>query len=404
MMKITDVELVLLTVPSKWEWGTRPSTFGFVRVKTDSGIVGLGETFVAWYLPEIIPPLVEHFKNVVMGENPFDINRLWQQMFVKAMRWGHVGPPISVIGAIEIALWDILGKSLDAPVYQLLGGLAHERLRCYTSLAKPDMEAVRKLREEGWSAVKVVHTGDMAQEKPLSLAALVKQESEKARSMREALGDDIDLIMDAAVPFNRAPWSADLALNVVKALDPYHLLWMEQPVLQTNVDDYVRIRQLTTTPLAAGENGTTLHDYKPFFEKRAIDIVQPDASWCGGISECLKIHVAAQAHDMRTAPHSFSGAVGIAANYHVAFASRNCFMLKYPTRHNPLSRGLIGSAFTFKDGYAYPTGAPGLGIELDENLIEKYPFVPGSGISHARSPFPRPTPNWTPTKRDVTAW
>ena len=403
-MKITDVETILLTVPSKWEWGTRPSTHGFVRVKTDSGLTGLGEAYVAWYMPEVIPPMVQHFANVVIGRDPFEIHSRWREMFVKTMRWGHVGPSISALGAIDIALWDILGKSLGAPVYQLLGGLAHRRLRCYTSLGEPDEAAVAKLRAGGYTAVKIAHTGGMVQEGHLGLAALIKQETDKAAKIRQVLGDDIDLILDPALTFNRAPWSRDTALKVVQELEPYHLLWMEQPALQTNIEDYVWIRRHTSTPLAAGENGTTLHDYKPFFEKHAIDIVQPDASWCGGISECVKIHAAAEAHDMRTVTHSFSGAAGLAANYHVAFASRNCFMVRYPVREDPLAKGLVANAFTFKDGHIHPTGAPGLGVELPDELIEKYPFVPDSGIAHGRSPFPRPTPNWTPTKQDVTSW
>ena len=404
-MKITDVEPILLTVPQKWEYGIRPSTFGFVRIKTDAGLTGLGESYVTWYLPEIIPPLVEHFGNVVVGENPLDINRLWQKMFVKAMRWGHVGPGISVLGAIEIALWDILGKAAKMPVHQLLGGLAHDSLRCYSSMAKPDVELADRLLSVGYSAIKVTHTGGMSQPTHISVPALVARERDKVESMKKILGDDVDLMLDPALMFNRKPWSVDTAVQVIKALDEYNLLWFEQPASQTNVDDYVRIRQVTSTPLAAGENGTTLHDYKPFFEKRAIDIVQPDVSWCGGISEAMKIMAAAEAHDMRVVPHSFSGAVGIAANYHVAFANRSCFMVPFHYKENPLASGLLDQAFKFEDGYVRPTGLPGLGVDLTDELIEKYPFVKNSGISHGRSPFPRPTPDdWKPVARDVASW
>ena len=404
-MKITDVESILLTVPEKWEHGTRPSTCGFVRVKTDVGITGLGESYVAWYAPEIVPSHVEHFREVIVGEDPFDINRLWRKMFIKSMRWGPVGPPISILGAIEIALWDILGKAVKLPVYQLLGGLAHDSLRCYTSIARPDQKMADSLLGLGYSALKVAHSGGMVQERHITLPALIKQERDKVEVMRKLLGIDVDLMMDPALTFNRRPWSVDTAVKVVKALDDYDLLWMEQPALQTNVDDYVRIRQVTTTPIAAGENGTLLHDYKAFFEKKAIDIVQPDATWCGGISEDMKIMAAADAHDMRTVTHSFSCAVGLAANFHVAFVNRNCFMVRYPNKKNPLGSGLIDQAFTFKDGYIYPTGAPGIGIELTDDLIEKYPYVPDSGISHGRSPFPRPTdPDWKPGDRDTVSW
>jgi L-alanine-DL-glutamate epimerase-like enolase superfamily enzyme len=405
MMKITDVEPLLLTVPQKWEHGIRPSTFGFVRIKTDSGLTGLGESYVTWYVPEIVPPLVEHFGNVVIGEDPFNINALREKMFVKSLRWGPVGPGISVLGAIEIALWDILGKALEKPVYQLLGGAVHDCLRCYSSMAKPDQALADKLLTAGYSAIKVNHTGGMSHFDHISTPTLIARECEKVESMKKILGDEVDLMLDPALTFHRQPWSVDTAVQVIKALDPYYLLWFEQPSQQTHVDDYVRIRQATSTPLAAGESCTTLHEVKPFFEKRAIDICQPDASWCGGIAEAMKIMAAAEAHDMRVVPHSFSGAAGIAANYHVAFANRSCFMAPFHFKENPLASGLIKEAFTFKNGYLTPTGRPGLGVELTDEIIKKYPYVKNSGISHGRSPFPRPAPrDWEPAPKDVAAW
>ena len=232
-----------------------------------------------------------------------------------------------------------LGKALDAPVYQLLGGKAHDDLRCYTSIANANKPQAQRLVDEGYSALKVAHVGEMLQERHISIPDLISQERAKVEAMREVLGDSVDLILDPGMPFNRKPWLADTALRVVRALDEYQLLWMEQPVLQTNVDDYVRIRELCETPLAAGENETLLHGYKPFFEKRAIDIVQPDATWCGGIGEDMKIMAAADAHDMRIVTHSFSSAVGLAANYHVGFANRNCFMVRYPEKGQPVRQG-----------------------------------------------------------------
>ncbi len=396
-MKITEVECILLTVPAKWAAGVRAQNFSLVRVKTDAGIVGWGETLAGYYVPEIVPALVAHYREVVLGRNPLEINRLWQEMFVKSVRWGHTGTAITVLGAIEMALWDILGRALGVPVSQLLGGAIHDRMRCYASTGAPaypfqrTLDHAKELADQGFTALKTGQ-GLLGRPQPLAVAPFVEQERAKIAALRQALGADVDLMLDPATPFSRSPWPVDLALQIVKALDDFNLLWVEQPLLQTNVDDYVRLRQFVRTPLAAGENGTTLHDFKLFLEKRAIDVVQPDAAWCGGIGEMVRIIAAAEARDMRVAPHCFSSAVGLAANYHVAFATRSCFIVELPTSSNPMVRDLITSIFPYKNGYLSPSQAPGLGVEITDEMIARYPFVPGTGMSHARSPYPKPVP------------
>ena len=296
------------------------------------------------------------------------------------------------------------------PIYQLLGGKCHESLRCYASTGSPAyplekaLDYFADLVSRGYTGIKTIH-GYAGRPGPETLPGLLKQERAKFSAMREGLGDDVDLMLDPAAPFNRRPWSVDTAVKVISALEEFDLLWVEQPVLQTNVEDYVRIRQCCSTPLAAGENATTLHDIKPFLERRAIDICQPDAAWCGGIGQFMKIVAAAEAHDMRIAPHCFSGAVGLAANYHAAFACESCFIVEFPTAENALVAELFGGAFEFDHGMIRPTGAPGLGLHLSDDLIDRFRFAPGSGLSHARSPFPRPIPNrWRPSGDESPAW
>ena len=409
-MKITKVETVSLTVPSRWIWGSRPHSFTFIRVDTDEGLYGWGESLLGFYMPELVPPLVDHFGRVILGKNPFEIEKLWRSMFVKAMRWGHVGPAVTVLGGIEIALWDILGKALNTPLFQLFGGAVHENLRCYASTGSPaypietTLKAYDGLKEKGYTAVKTVH-GYMGRPAPLTIDGMIEEETDKFRRIRGHLGSDTDILLDPAAPFNRNPWSGDVALQMILALEEFNLLWVEQPVTPSRIEEYLRIRRAVKTPLAAGENGTTVEDFRPFFETRAIDIIQPDAVWCGGIGPCRKILAAAEVHGMRTAPHCFSGAVGLAANYHIALSDPGCFIVEMPTADNPLISDLVQSAFTFRDGFLYPTGKPGLGVEVPEELINRYPFVPGSGISHPGSPFPRPVPDdWQAPQGDILSW
>jgi L-alanine-DL-glutamate epimerase-like enolase superfamily enzyme len=212
-------------------------------------------------------------------------------------------------------------------------------------------------------------------------------------------------MIDPAAPFNRQPWSGDFARQVLAALEEYRLLWIEQPVLPSRIDDYREIRKHVKTALAAGENGTTLEDFRPYFAQRVIDIVQPDAVWCGGVTEMRRLIAASEAHGLRTAPHCFSGAVGIAANYHVALTSPSCFIVELPGAGNPLIRPLLEPAFTFRKGLLFPTDKPGLGVDIPDEILNKYPFVPGSGLSHPRSPFPRPVPpDWQAPSSDSLSW
>ena len=159
-MKIINVESILLTVPARWSSGVRAHDLSLVRVTTDAGITGWGETLAGYYVPEVIPALVAHYREVVLGQNPLEINRRWQDMFVKSVRWGHTGTAITVLGAIETALWDILGKALGVPVSQLLGGAMHDRMRCYASTGAPaypfqrTLDHAKELADQGFTALK----------------------------------------------------------------------------------------------------------------------------------------------------------------------------------------------------------------------------------------------------------
>jgi L-alanine-DL-glutamate epimerase-like enolase superfamily enzyme len=270
-------------------------------------------------------------------------------------------------------LWDIAGKSLGVPVYQLLGGLAHEKLLIYASagMDKPKEALIEELDEykrRGFRAVKIRigHTPD--------------RDRDKVRLAREVLGDQIEVMVDAVQGHNPEPWTSAEAIVVARALEEFRPAWFEEPCGNTDYRGYRRVRQATTIPVAGGESSTTIHEFERFFERHALEVVQPDVTHAGGILECKKIAALAEADSVRLAPHSWGSGAVLAANYHFGFSTPNCWMLEYPTWGFPLRDELLLEPLVIEDGYLYPPTAPGLGIALRQETIDKYPYRPGRWI------------------------
>jgi galactonate dehydratase len=370
-----------------------PRSVSLISIATDGDVVGIGEAYAGYYVPELIPPIVDYYRPLLIGKDPFRIQAIFDELNRKSMRWGRIGLPISVLSGIECALWDLKGKALKVPVYQLLGGPAHDKLRIYASAGSslwPMEKMVRRIHRfvgKGYTAIKT-GTGYFAREPPRTLSALVDCEREKVGIIRKEFGNNIDLMIDHHAGFNRHQWSANTAIQVIQALDEYYLLWFEEPCAPGNVEEYAEVRKAVRTPISGGENATTLQEFRRFFLHQALDIAQPDAAWVGGIGECLKVVKAAEAHGVPVALHSAGSSVSLAANLHVAFACSNCFMLEYSVLDNRLKNALLMEPIEAHNGHISPPQSPGLGVQVTDTLRRKYSFVPGTGVADPKSNYP----------------
>jgi L-alanine-DL-glutamate epimerase-like enolase superfamily enzyme len=378
-MKITALEPILLTAPLgtgaiTWSGGSLPKVnLTLVRVHTDEGITGLGETYGGLFAPSTAKAIMEHFSTLAVGQDARNITGIWQRLWAGSMFWGRNGMAVSVLSAIEMALWDINGKALGVPAWRLLGGLAHESLPVYASggLDQSPADFERELNgylESGFKAIK------------FRIGHGPRKDGQKAELARRVVGDDYTVMCDAVQGHNPNPWRAADAIAVADALAPYSLAWFEEPCAATDYDGYAAVRAKARMPIAGGESSVTIHEFRHFFDRRALDIAQPDAAHAGGMGEFLRIAHLADAHGVRVVPHAWGSGPAIMSNLHVAFANPACYMFEFPTIHNPLRLELLVEPLTMRDGVVDPPTAPGLGVELSDDLIERYPFEPGTEV------------------------
>lgn len=343
-----------------------------ITVETDAGVTGIGETYAGTYAPEAVLALVQQFERELIGENPLDVQAVWNRMRLSSGYWGRTGLSQSVIGGIEIALWDLKGKAYGVPVYELLGGKAHDTLPAYASGGND--KPLERLREEllgyvaaGFRAIKIRINN-------LPLAGI----EHKVRFVRSVIGPEIGLAVDAAQGLAKHPWSVKRALEVATLLAPYDLLWIEEPAEVTNYAGFAEIRGRIPIRVAGGETVTSEIEAGAYLDAGALDLFQPDASMIGGIGVMRRVADACAQKFIPIAVHAWCGAPGMMANYHAAFATRNCEIVELPTVHNPLRDELLVEPLSLSDGRLAPPTSPGLGVHLPEELIERYPYRPGS--------------------------
>ncbi|SER37099.1 galactonate dehydratase [Natrinema salaciae] len=360
-MKIVDYEL--FRVPPRWL---------FLKLETADGLIGWGEPIVEGRAETVRTAVDEIMDSYLLGKDPRHIEDHWQAMYRGCFYRG--GPVLmSAIAGIDQALWDLKGRTFGAPVYELLGGRTRERIRVYQWIGGDRTEEVgaeaEQLCDVGYTALKMDAANQMRHLEP---PAAVDEIVSRVEHVRETVGPHIDIVVDF-----RGRISKSLAKRIAPKLEPFDIAFIEEPVLPENLEYLPPLASRTTVPLATGERLYSRWDFKPLFERGGVDVVQPDVSHAGGISEMVRIANMAEAHDVAVAPNCPLGPIALAASLQVSATVPNLLFQDhgfdiYPAPKSAADNYLDdASVFEFADGYLDLLDDPGLGIEIDEEAVRE---------------------------------
>lgn len=403
-MKITRVRTVLSTAPQRdvFMKSRERRSAAFIIIETDTELTGLGETYAGYFVPELVPGVVEFYEPILVGQSPMDVDTLWRRMFTAGKFWARVGLGSIVMSGIESALMDLKGKALGVPVYELLGGRRHDTLPCYATggtspYDRDELEGkVEQYLSVGFTAVKL-GAGLYRPGHPTVAARTAEEardvEVEKVEFLRRRFGDSFQLNLDAHMDNlgeTTKIWDLATATFVLKALESYPIGFFEEPLPYTSMRDYAALRVATTIPVAGGECLTSLEEWRDWLELHPFALAQLDASFMGGIANFMTIARLCEQEGLSIATHAWSATPGVAANLHAAFASPNtevCEMAAYnPTRPElnthieaPLLSELWIEPPSVEKGQIRLADTPGLGVRLPDGFLERHPFEPGSG-------------------------
>jgi L-alanine-DL-glutamate epimerase-like enolase superfamily enzyme len=374
-MRITDIRPVLLTHPYGTEPGGRRSAC-FVEVETDVGITGIGETYAGVYVPEVVAAIVELLKPLVVGLDPTGSEAVYRTAYRATSYFGRTGLTVMVLSALENALWDIAGQAHGVPVHALLGGAVHDELPVYGSGGPFTMSIAELVAQAGATRQRGFRGFKM---RVNFFRYQPEVEAERVAAVRQAVGRDMALAIDAVQTYNPRPWSVKEVARMLRMLEPFDLAWAEEMLPPFDPVPYAELRRATSTPIAGGEGITTAVQFEQWLRAGAFDLAQPDATVIGGIAEARRACEAAAARSIPVAMHVWGSGPTLAANIHLAFAMPNCIWIEHPVLGNPLESESLVEPLVIRDGYVQPPTAPGLGIRLTAELRAQYRFVPGSG-------------------------
>ena len=381
-MKITDLKTFVV--------GNPPPGFGgryfiFLKLSTDSGIHGYGEVYSVPFHPHVVAQMVEDVcERYVIGADPFKIERLWRIIYSSGFTQRPDTSILGILSGIEMACWDIIGKELNKPVYELLGGQVHEKLRSYSYLypkegdatdvyMDPDLAAERaaEYARLGFTAVKFdsVSAYSAFDPRQISLAALDRSQ-EFMRKIREAVGGACDILFGT-----HGQMTPSSAIRLAKRLEPYDPLWLEEPVPPDNIEAMSTVARATSIPIATGERLTTKYEFARVLAAGAASILQMALGRVGGILEAKKIAGMAEAYYAQIAPHLYCGPIEGAANIQIATCSPNFLMQESIQIWGGFHAHILKTPVQWQDGYIIPPTAPGLGVELDEEVAAQHPYT-----------------------------
>ncbi|MSQ60231.1 MAG: mandelate racemase/muconate lactonizing enzyme family protein [Betaproteobacteria bacterium] len=376
-MKITEVITHQLSVnvdepfTSSRGWYYKTKGALVVEVRTDAGITGWGDCYgPSAVCKAIVDSLL---KPSVTGKDPFDVEVIWEALYNKVKDYGLTGMTISGISGIDIALWDIIGKACNQPIHKLTGGCFRPKVKAYaTGLYFKNMD---RLNEEAVEeALGYVAQGFGAIKMKIGLGS-IKKDLSRVAAVRDAIGPGVQLMVDANHCFN-----VPQAINIGRELEKLGVYWFEEPISPEDLDGYVEVSRALDMAVAGGENEFTKFRFREILARRAMDIVQPDVCAAGGITECKKIAALAQAHSVECVPHAWGTAIGLAATLHFLASLPDCPpclvpmppMLEYEQTFNPFRDQLSMTPLTHSKGWVDVPVGPGLGIEIDRSILDRY--------------------------------
>ena len=340
-----------------------------VEIFTDSGLVGLGNAALS---PRVTKTLIDtYLKSLLIGADPWDTEYLWQQMYRRTMAFGRKGVAMTAISAVDIALWDLLGKDAKQPVYRLLGGRTKERIPVYASrlyeMPIPELRVeAQKYKDQGYKAMKLRFGWG-----PIDGAAGMQKNVELIRNVREVIGYDIDLMADAYMG-----WTLDYAKRMLPLIEPFHLRWLEEPVIPDDTRGYKELKSYGRVPIAGGEHEFTSFGFRDLLEANALDYIQFDTNRVGGISQARKISALAESFQVPVVPHA-----GQMHNFHVVMASLNSPIAEFfPKVDVEVGNELFWYIFDGEpepvDGYIdLDENVPGLGLTVNEESLKRFKII-----------------------------
>ena len=376
-MKVTELKTIVVEAEKPYIGG---KYFLFLKLLTDEGIIGFGEriagTAYSNHLGDLksqISLIEEFVGQFVIGENPLNIELIWNKMYGARHDLRH--PSLfatPVISAIDMALWDIAGKAANQPVYNLLGGQCHEKLRAYAYMPSAGLnehpekagDVAVQLLEEGNSACKIDPFMPLHPVRDIPI-----WEIEKAAKIFESIRKTVGYKLEVGIG-THGQLTTYSAIRVADFLEPYHPFWFEEPVMPENIDEMARVAAHTSIPIATGERLVTKYEFAKLLEKQAAQIIQLDVGQCGGITEAKKIAGMAEAYYAVIAPHMYCGPIAAAAAIQIDTCSPN-FMIQ-EANLGPLHKKIFKEPLMFKNGFIIPPKGPGLGIEFDEDVLKAH--------------------------------
>jgi 2-dehydro-3-deoxyphosphogalactonate aldolase len=381
-MKITDVKTYVVANPPPHRGGPY---FSFIKLTADDGIVGFGEAYGVPFHPHTVARMIEDVcERYVIGADPFKIERLWRIIYSS----GYTQHPdlalMGVLSAIEMACWDIVGKELNQPIYNLLGGQVHEKLRSYTYLypEKDDESSVfgdaerapkraAEYVKQGFTAVKFDPVMPMSAFDPRQLSLEALENGERVvGNVREAVGSKCDLLIGT-----HGQMTTSSAIHLAKRLEKFDPLWLEEPVPPENIEEMARVARSTSIPVATGERLTTKYEFATLLEKQAAAILQFALGRVGGILEAKKIAGMAEAHYAQLAPHLYCGPIEGAANIQIGTCSPNFLIQESIETWDGFHAEILKEPLRWEEGYIIPPTKPGLGVELNEEVAAQHPYT-----------------------------